>query len=133
MKAHVFRLKPHADLKKEIQEFAKKNELRAAVMLTCVGSLEQYNIRYANRDVPVQDKGHFEIVSLTGTISSSSVHLHIAIADENGKTIGGHLMNENLIYTTAEVALLEIMDLEFHREIDPTYGFHELVVKKTGL
>ncbi len=132
MKVHVFRLRPHQDLKKEILEFAKKNNISAAVIVTCVGSLEQYNLRFANRTVPTQGKGHFEIVSLTGTLSAHSTHLHVSIADENGKTIGGHLMDENYIYTTAEIAVLELSDVEFLREPDPTYGYHELIVKKLG-
>lgn len=132
MKVHVFRLKPHDDLKKKIEEFAKTNNIAAGVIVTCVGSLEQYNLRFANRKVQTQGKGHFEIVSLTGTLASSSMHLHISIADENGKTIGGHLMDQNYIYTTAEIAILELADLEFVREADATYGYRELVVKKVG-
>lgn len=132
MKVHVFRLRPHQDLKKEILEFVKANTIKAAVVVTCVGSLEQYNLRFANREVPTQCKGHFEIVSLTGTVSPSSLHLHVSISDENGRTVGGHLMDENFIYTTAEIALLEISDSEFLRETDSTYGYRELVVKKLG-
>lgn len=132
MKMHVFRLTPHQDLKKEIQEFARKNDFTAAVLVTCVGSLEQYNLRFANHEMATQCKGHFEIVSLTGTLSHSSMHLHIAVSDENGKTIGGHLMDGNYIYTTAEIAILELPEIEFLREIDPAYGYRELVVKKLG-
>ena len=130
MKVHVFRLKPHQDLKREIHAFAKNNNILAAVIVTCVGSLEQYNLRFANREVATLCKGHFEIVSLSGTLSASSLHLHISVADENGKTIGGHLMDENYIYTTAEIAILELPDVEFLREADSTSGYYELVIKK---
>ncbi len=106
------------------------NNIAAGVIVTCVGSLEQYNLRFANREVPTQGKGHFEIVSLTGTLAASSMHLHIAIADDNGKTVGGHLMDENYVYTTAEIAILELSSIEFLREADATYGYRELVVKK---
>jgi predicted DNA-binding protein with PD1-like motif len=129
MKVHVFRLRPHQDLKREIHAFANDNNILAAVVVTCVGSLEQYNLRFANREIPTQCKGHFEIISLSGTLSGTSMHLHIAVSDENGKTIGGHLMDENYIYTTAEIAILEFSDVEFLRETDPTYGYHELVIK----
>jgi predicted DNA-binding protein with PD1-like motif len=130
MKMHVFRLTPHQDLKQEIHEFARKNDFTAAVIVTCVGSLEQCNLRFANHEMATQRKGHFEIVSLTGTLSRSSMHLHIAVSDENGKTTGGHLMEGNYVYTTAEIAILELSGIEFLREIDPTYGYSELVVKK---
>ncbi len=31
-------------------------------------------------------------------------------------------MNNNLVYTTAEIVVVELTDLEFIREADPTYG-----------
>ncbi len=71
-----------------------------------------------------------EIVSLTGTLAISGVHLHIAISDATGKTIGGHLLDSNLVYTTAEIVIGEAKDLEFSREQDMESGYKELVVKK---
>jgi predicted DNA-binding protein with PD1-like motif len=111
-------------------DFAARNHIRAGVVVTCVGSLEQFNIRFANQSNGDTQKGHFEIVSLTGTFNESSMHLHLAVSDKTGKTIGGHLLENNLIYTTAEIAIAELNDLEFDRETDSTYGYKELVVKK---
>jgi predicted DNA-binding protein with PD1-like motif len=126
----AFRLKPHQDLKVEILKFASANNLKAAAIVSCAGSLEQYNIRFANQPDGTFAKGFFEIVSLSGTFSDTSSHIHISVSDEKGVTIGGHLMNNNLIYTTAEIVILEMTDLEFTRENDPTYGYQELAVKK---
>jgi uncharacterized protein len=128
-RVHVFRVLPHQDLKKAIAAFTATRKISACVMLTCVGSLEQYHLRFANEKSGSRAKGYFEIVSLTGTFSHSHGHLHISIADSNGKTLGGHLLDDNLVYTTAEVALAELPDLEFDRQMDPTYGYAELVVK----
>lgn len=125
-----FRLKPHQDLKVEILKFATSNNLKAAAIVSCAGSLEQYNIRFANQPDGTFVKGFFEIVSLSGTFSDSSSHLHISVSDNKGVTIGGHLMNNNLVYTTAEIVVVELTDLEFTREIDPIYGYQELVVKQ---
>jgi len=127
---HSFRLKPHQDLKVEILKFATANNLKAAAIISCAGSLEQYNIRFANQPDGTFVKGFFEIVSLSGTFSGTSSHIHISVSDEKGVTVGGHLMNNNLIYTTAEIVVVELTDLEFVREEDPTYGYQELVVKK---
>ncbi|MEI9919990.1 MAG: DUF296 domain-containing protein [Bacteroidota bacterium] len=126
----AFRLKPHQDLKVEILKFAAVNNLKAAAIVSCAGSLEQYNIRFANQPDGTFVKGFFEIVSLSGTFSDTSSHLHISVSDSNGVTTGGHLMNNNLVYTTAEIVIVELSDLEFVRETDPTYGYQELVVKK---
>ncbi|MBT1702574.1 DUF296 domain-containing protein [Fulvivirgaceae bacterium PWU20] len=127
-KVYVLRLKPHEDLKKAIMTFARENNIKAGIILTCVGSLEQFNIRYANQPNGSKSNGHFEIVSLVGTFSDSSSHIHISISDKTGKTLGGHLLDENLIYTTAEIAVAEITDVSFSRETDSTYGYKELVI-----
>jgi predicted DNA-binding protein with PD1-like motif len=128
-RVYVFRLTPHQDLKKEILDFAMRNKIQAGIILTCVGSLECLNLRYANRKEGSEAKGHFEIVSLTGTFSQASAHFHISVSDHEGKTFGGHLLNGNLIYTTVEIAVAELPDLTFERGVDPTYGYHELIVK----
>lgn len=130
-KVHVFRLKPHEDLKKSILYFARENSIHAGIILTCVGSLEQINLRFANQKSGSTKKGAFEIVSFTGTFSDNNTgHFHISVADDTGRTFGGHLLDENLIYTTAEIAIAELSDLNFSREIDTAYGYKELVVRE---
>ena len=127
---YVLRLKPHADIKKSIAEFAKANKIKAGVIVTCVGSLEQYNLRFANQPNGSKSKGHFEVLSLTGTFTDSAMHLHVSVADSTGSCVGGHLLDENLVYTTIELVVADLTDLEFDRETDSTYGYPELVIKK---
>jgi predicted DNA-binding protein with PD1-like motif len=43
---------------------------------------------------------------------------------------GGHLLDGNLVYTTAEIVAGEATSLRFTRETDPATGFKELSVKK---
>jgi predicted DNA-binding protein with PD1-like motif len=100
---YTIRLKPHQDLKVELMKFAEAHKLKAAFVATCVGSLEQLNLRYANQSAGIKQSGHFEILSLVGTFNDASSHFHLSVADSTGKTIGGHLLEENLIYTTAEI------------------------------
>jgi predicted DNA-binding protein with PD1-like motif len=132
IRGYAFRLKPHEDLKKCILDFASINALKAGAILSAVGSLEQFNIRFANKPEGTSAKGFFEIISLTGTFSESSCHLHICVADENGQTFGGHLLDENLIYTTAEIIAVGLDDLAFLRITDTTYNYKELVVRRNN-
>ncbi|HTH56527.1 MAG TPA: PPC domain-containing DNA-binding protein [Cyclobacteriaceae bacterium] len=125
---HVFRLKTKTDLRRSVVEFAKEKNLKAGCIVSCVGSLEQFHIRFANQEAGRLQKGFFEIVSLTGTFSETSCHLHIAVADSQGQVFGGHLLDDNFVYTTAEIAVAELKDVDFHREIDPTFGYRELVI-----
>ncbi len=107
LKIHAFRLKPGQDLKKEIADFAKKESIGAGWVMACVGSLTAVNLRFANQPTGAKMTGHFEIVSLTGTISPDGLHLHMSVADSLGRVTGGHLLDENLVYTTAELVIGE--------------------------
>lgn len=128
MKIFVLRLKPDEDLKQSLKAFVQSHHLQAGFVLTAIGSLKQAQLRFANQfhSIVLHDK--FEILSLSGTLSIHGLHLHIAIADRTGKTIGGHLDQGNLIYTTAEIVLGEIEDLTFRRDRDDQTGFQELSI-----
>jgi uncharacterized protein len=130
MITHTIRLQPHADIKKSLQDYVNTNQIEAACILTVVGSAEQVSVRYANQPNTDTLNGKFEIVSLVGTLGASSgSHLHISISDSAGHTIGGHLQNGTLVYTTAEIVLAELQDVVYSREVDSTYGYKELTVK----
>ena len=113
----------------EIVQFGKDHHIRAGVILTCVGSLEQVTLRYANTGKATQLNGHFEIVSLVGTFAEhSGEHIHLSVSDGQGKTSGGHMLAGNKVYTTAEIVLGALENVEFDRELDSTYGYAELAV-----
>jgi predicted DNA-binding protein with PD1-like motif len=130
IKTHAFRLKPGTDLKKEIEGYVKQHHIKAAWIGTCVGSLTEYSIRFANQPDGSKGTGHFEIVSLVGTLSSNGSHIHISLSDSTGKTIGGHLLDSNIVYTTAEIIIQEDDDFVFTREKDDTTPWEELQIKK---
>ena len=73
--------------------------------------------------------GHFEIVSLVGTVSINGSHLHMNVSDSTGATIGGHLLDSNLVYTTAEIVIGEDKQLVFTREKDGSTPWEELRIK----
>ena len=72
--------------------------------------------------------GRYEIVSLVGTLNPDA-HLHICLSDAEGHTVGGHVLGDLELFTTAEVVVGEAADLLFTREMDDRTGFPELVVK----
>jgi predicted DNA-binding protein with PD1-like motif len=126
MKTCVIRLQPGQDLKRSLDDYVKANHIEAACILTCVGSLQKAVIRYANQPDAVTLERKFEIVSLTGTLAESGSHVHISLSDEQGKTIGGHLKEGSEVYTTAEIVLGILTDVEFKRVEDPLTGYKEL-------
>jgi uncharacterized protein len=124
----AFRLKPGEDLRAGIEKIVKEKAINAGWVATCSGSLTDYAIRFANQPNPSTGSGHFEIVSLTGTVSVNGSHLHLSISDSTGRTIGGHLSPGCKIYTTAEIVLMYTDKYTFTREKDGTTPWEELQV-----
>jgi predicted DNA-binding protein with PD1-like motif len=131
MRSFTFRLKPGQDLFDSIEEVVKENKIEAGCVLSSVGSLTHATLRLANRDYYNEYEGHFEIVSMTGTVSVHGSHIHIAISDGDGVTTGGHLVSGCKIYTTAEIVLAILDDQVYKRELfENDSGYEELAVYK---
>lgn len=130
VKVHALRLSPGQDVRKEIEAFIMKEKITAGSILSAVGSLTNVSLRYANKKESTTLKGHFEVVSLTGTVGVSGSHLHMAVSDGEGKTLGGHLSEGNRVYTTLELIIGTYPGMNFQRVLDPKTGFKELQIKK---
>ena len=129
MKAYTFRLKPGQDLFDSIEAFIADKKIEAGCVLSSVGSLTHATLRLANRSAYNEYEGHFEIVSMTGTVSMNGSHIHVSISDGDGVTIGGHLVSGCKIYTTAEIVLAVFDDVVYKRELlENDSGYEELVV-----
>jgi predicted DNA-binding protein with PD1-like motif len=126
---YAFRLKPGEDLQKGIEQVVNQHDIKAGWINTCVGSLTDYQIRFANQPKSDSGSGHFEVVSLVGTLSVNGSHIHLSISDSTGKTIGGHLMEGCKIYTTAEIVIISSDKFEFERAEDGTTPWKELQIK----
>ncbi|CAH2213591.1 PPC domain-containing DNA-binding protein [Tepidibacter aestuarii] len=126
MKYHVMRLKPGQDLKKEIENVISQKNIEAGIVMACIGSLNCAKIRLADENIVKEYNEKFEIISLGGTLSKNGSHLHVCLANEKGICIGGHLMYECYIYTTAEIVIGKLEDIIFKREYCEDTGFKEL-------
>lgn len=128
MQTYSLRLRPGDDLRQQLLAFTQHHQIRAGVMLTCVGSLTTTALRLANQEGATTYQGHFEIVSLVGTLSVAGSHLHLAVADSTGRTLGGHLLAGNIVYTTAEIVIGVLPAVDFRRETDPVSTYQELTI-----
>ena len=126
---HAVRLKPGQDLKVELTQYLREQNIRACALVTCVGSLTEARIRYADRAESSLVPGPLEIVSLVGCGGLGKWHLHLSVSDSQGRTLGGHLLDGNIVRTTAEIVLVELEELEFDRVHDPETGYQELEVR----
>ncbi len=124
----AIRLKPGEDLRQSLLRLCINQKIDAAYILSCVGSLRQAVIRFANKPEGTVFQKKLEIISFEGTLSQYGAHLHIATSDGEGQVIGGHLMDGSQIYTTGEIVIGTVPDAIFKREFDPSTGYKELVV-----
>jgi predicted DNA-binding protein with PD1-like motif len=128
MRTYALRLHPGQDPRRELVAYAQAHGLRAAGVLTCVGSLRKAALRLANQPHTTYYEAKYEICSLVGTLSPDGPHLHITLSDGQGVCVGGHLQEGSEIYTTAEIILIELEDVVFSRPIDPETTYDELVI-----
>ncbi len=120
----ISRLTPGEDLKEGINDIISKNGIKSGIIICIVGSLNYANLRMADEKLKALN-GPFEIICAQGTISMNGIHVHIAISDEEGNLIGGHLKEGCIINTTAEICILK-SDLLLKRAFDPKTGYKEL-------
>ena len=130
MKIHAFRLTKGMDLKKSIEDYVVEHKIKSGVILSGVGCVYKAVLRTADGVTVVTLDNHYEIVSVTGTLSVDGCHIHISLSDNDLNVIGGHLKDGCLVNVTAEIVLGEFEDYEFGREFDKSTGYKELTIKK---
>lgn len=126
---HPLRLRPGDDLRRALEAAVGACGFDSAFVVSGIGSLVDARLRFAGDDKETLVTGPLEIVSLSGTLSASGVHLHMAVSDACGRVHGGHVGHGNTVRTTAEVLLAVLPDATLAREFDPDTGFQELVIR----
>lgn len=122
------RLHPGDDLRKSLEALGR--ESGGAFVVGGVGSLESARIRLANAQHESRIEGPCELLSLSGSLSSGGAHLHMSVADAQGRVTGGHVCPGNIIRTTAEVLVAALPAYEMDRALDPATGYKELVIRR---
>jgi len=120
------RFTPGEDLRDAIERLAHEHHVEAGCILSAVGSLTVATLRLAGAETFSKFTGPFEIVSLSGTLAPSGVHLHLAVAGADGKAIGGHLVHGCVVHTTVEIVVADMAGVRFARLPDATTGYKEL-------
>lgn len=110
----------------------KKNRLDSSACTCtgiCIGTTRFINEGCVSVSLQIKTyEGHFEIVSLVGTLSSGG-HLHMSISDAEGNVFGGHVFGDVIVYTTAEVIVGNCPAAVMNREEDKRTGYKELTVQ----
>lgn len=123
------RLLPGDDLRQAIEQTVRQQGVAAAFVVAGIGSLRAARIRLAGADTVSVFDGDTEMFTLSGTIAAQGSHLHLSIADAQGRVIGGHAAEGCIVRTTAEVLLGLLPGWRFERVFDPATGYAELVIE----
>lgn len=140
----VMRLGPQEDILPAIIEIAAEYNVRHAIIVGGAASLTQAHLRNVRRypdDFPITDEvrvfseieGPLELLSLSGNISQTQggqpyIHCHAAISvgKPDAVALGGHVLPNTLVYSTAELSLVEVLGCDILRTHDPETSVPEL-------
>jgi uncharacterized protein len=124
----ALRLPPDVDLRQTLQSIAHAENITAGIILSGIGSLKTVALRFAGQNTHTTIDAKHEILTIGGTISTEGIHLHMSVANAQGQVIGGHVVDGCIIYTTAEITIGILPDLQFQRQLDGRTGFAELTI-----
>ena len=105
MQSLSLKLDPGSDLRLTIEKVGYEKK-KSGFILGVVGNLSRAAFQCPGRSEPTVLEGNLEIITLNGTISPDSVHLHLSLSDGDCQVWGGHLEPGTLILKGADVPLL---------------------------
>ncbi len=122
------RLPHNKDLITSIESFAMEKKIEMATF-SVIGAVSSVTLGFYDQKqqvyVSFSKKECFEIASCFGNISIKEgkpfAHVHGVLADEEGKSISGHLFSDTIVFA-GEIDIQELGGKPFKREYDKTTG-----------
>ena len=125
----IVRMDRGEEITEQLQKVAEKEGIRLA-SVSALGAVNDFTVGVFNT---VEKKyysnhfeGPFEIVSLTGTISTKDgafyQHLHMSAGDDKGSVFGGHL-NRAIVSATCEM-VIRVINGEVERAFSEEIGLN---------
>lgn len=96
MRAAPLHLEAGSDVRLTLEQFARQSNATGFV-LSVVGNLSRAAFACPDRPAATIISGELEIITLQGTISPNSVHLHLSFSDADCQVWGGHLEPGTLV------------------------------------
>src|SRR5262245_52025702 len=112
------RLDPGEDVLLSLRAAVREHELRNAVIVSGVGSLDRYHFHVVSTTTMppanafVRGEGPFDILTVTGAVIDGRVHAHITFSNTE-QAMGGHLEEGCRVLTFALIFLIETPDADF--------------------
>lgn len=125
----IARIDKGEDIIEKLIDIAKEENIKLA-SVSALGATNKFTVGLFDIDekkyYSTTHEGNFEIVSLTGSISTKDgeiyQHIHMSAADKENKVYGGHL-NSCIVSATCEM-IIDIIDGIVEREFDENIGLN---------
>lgn len=123
------RMDPGEEIVAGVKTVAEQESVRLATV-TALGAIDRFTVGvFETKEKQYRANsfsGYYEIVSLTGTITTQEgavyCHLHLSAGDSQGRVMGGHL-NEAVVSATCEL-VLDVVDGCVERRFDEAIGLN---------
>ncbi len=140
----VLKISPGEPLQERLLEFARSVDLKHAVVVSAVGSIQDLRFRgiKAGAKLPITPPrmhlhdvaGPLELLALTGNIlpdegGALDCHLHVMAARSSGDVLGGHLFDAR-VFATCEVVLSELAAEGLERHRSRTGGVNTVFIEE---
>ena len=125
----VIRFDPNEEIIENLRAIAEKEQIKLA-SVEALGAINDFTVGvfdtvekkyYSNRF-----QGAYEIVSLTGTITTKDgafyQHLHMSAGENSGAVVGGHL-SRAVVSATCEM-IVRVIEGRVERVLDPDIGLN---------
>lgn len=125
----IIRMDKGEEIIQQLRLAAEKEQVRLATV-EALGAVDDFTVGVFDTDEKQYHSntftGAFEIVSLTGTVTTMDgkfyAHLHMSAGDREGRVFGGHL-NSATVSATCEM-VVRVLDGRVERRLDETVGLN---------
>ena len=125
----VARIDRGEEIHAQLKELALREQIRLAEV-SALGAVNDFTVGVFKTDERKYYANHFtgsfEIVSLTGTITTQDgayyAHLHMSAGNDKGEVFGGHL-NEAIVSATCEM-VINVIDGKVERAFSEDVGLN---------
>ena len=102
MRPLPLKLAPGSDLRLSLEDLSRREGIHGFV-LGVVGNLTRAAFQCPGQSEPTVLEGDLEVITLNGTLSPDSVHLHLSLSDGACQVWGGHLEPGTIVQKGADV------------------------------
>jgi len=120
------------DLLEGIKERVKESNVKAG-LLFLIGSLKEAYLGFYKEGEykRIEVEKPLEIASCIGNVSVKEngeliIHAHMVVSDRSGNSYGGHLLSGCKVAATAELMLIEALEVDLKRKFEDKYKLYLL-------